>query len=330
MLKATRTITLLFGLVALISCSRNSTPEISSTGNASEILVVATEHLWQSAAGDSLKAVLSAHAAELLLPEPEFNLVFVPENKFDKTLQLHHNIIMLQSDISIEKNKVETLRDVWSKPQRVIKIKAGSDTAICNLIGKHGKPICELFRQNERALLRAKYAGKPASDIEKTIEQQTAVKLKVPDGFKIDKQSKGMVSLIAEENGLLMGLLIYTAPYRDTMQMNPAGIMLKRDSLIHTSFLSAEKISTVVNPKHLQPISQQIFFKELLSIETRGIWKLQSDSTRQGPFINYTIADAPGRRIVTFDGFVSNQGKPSINYIRKLEWMIWEAEFSDK
>jgi hypothetical protein len=76
------------------------------------------------------------------------------------------------------------------------------------------------------------------------------------------------------------------------------------------------------------PVSHKILFKNMFAIETRGLWKTAGDFMG-GPFVNYTIVDAPRQRIIVFDGYVYYPNKSKRNYVRQLESIIWGAEFGE-
>jgi hypothetical protein len=81
--------------------------------------------------------------------------------------------------------------------------------------------------------------------------------------------------------------------------------------------------------KEFEPETRKILFNKSYAIETRGLWKTESDFMG-GPFINYTVVDTARNRIVAFDGYVYYPNKDKRNYIRQLEAIIRNAAFVDK
>ena len=126
-----------------------------------------------------------------------------------------------------------------------------------------------------------------------------------------------------------LGLMIYTCPYKDTAQMNPASVLASRDTYTKLYVPGPLEGSYVATERDAYtPVSRKMLFKNMFAIETRGLWKTLGDFMG-GPFVNYTIVDAPRQRIVVFDGYVYYPNNSKRNYIRQLESIIWAAEFGE-
>jgi phage pi2 protein 07 len=261
--------------------------------------------------------------------EPEYTLIFIPENSFSKFLQTHRNVLIMDIKPENKRSKVETLRNVWSHPQRVVKVKASSDTAFISLFAKHCEAIKELFNQNERARFTAQNALSRNTAVEKMLVEDFGVQMVISKDFYQAKKMTDFVWLRAETNANSLGLMIYTYPYIDTSEVTPKALLDTRDKYtklyipgpVAGSYMTIER-------EFYESVSRKIIFKGMYAIETRGLWKTKGDFMG-GPFVNYTVIDAPRQRIVVFDGYVYYPNKSKRNYIRQLEAIIWGAEFVD-
>jgi hypothetical protein len=327
-----RFITLIFVWVASViwvSCNESNSKAPDSTGRSSEILVVCSNTVWAGPLGDSIRAALTSTIQGLPEAEPEFTLIHILQKDFSRVLQSHRNILMADVDAGNKKSKVETHTNVWSHPQRVVKVKAGSDTAFLNLFVSHGAAILELFKQNERARFSAVNTLNGNPEIAKQLNDDFGISMIISRDFYLAKKTKDFVWLRSEATTMSLGLMIYTIPYKDTAQLNPASVVATRDRYARLyvpgplagSYMTTEK-------DNYTPLSQKILFKEMYAIETRGLWKTEGDFMG-GPFINYSIVDAPRHRIIVFDGYVYNPNKTKRDYIRQLESIIWAAQFGD-
>lgn len=324
-----KSIYLLFAAITLSSCNQSTSKVPNSTGRSSEIIVVSSQGKWTGPIGDSVRTALTKSMEGLPAAEPEFTLIFIPEKDFGKLLQTHRNILIIDIKAKNEKSKVETLKNVWSHPQRVVKINAASDTAFFNLFAKHREAIRELFNQNERARFSAQNALSRNLEVEKLLSDEFGVDMIISKDFYKAKKMSDFLWLRYETTSMSMGLMIYTYPYKDTAQLSPKAVLAARDRYtklyipgsIEGSYMTTEQ-------ENYMPVSRQILFKNLYAVETRGLWRTEGDFMG-GPFINYTIVDAPRQRIVVFDGYVYNPNKPKRNFVRQLEAMIWGAEFGN-
>lgn len=314
--------------IALFSASCNSPKSNNavSTGAGSHILVVCNNSIWESETGDSLRSFFGASMKGLSKPENEFILQHVSESELSDELRLQHNILMVETEPDIKKSKIETLKDVWANPQRVIKIKAASDTALSSLFESHKSGIIELFRQSERTVYGVHAAKTRNKTTEADIEEQLGIKMLVSGDFAIQRLADNLVFLHYDSASALLGFFITTYSYSDTSLLNPDSILGTRN---RCSKLISELNKGVYTESSVnKAVTEKLLYKELLAFETRGSWFADNDST-SGSFINYTIVDAPRHRIVMFDGVVDSKGKPQRDFIRQFESIFWEAAFTD-
>ncbi len=310
----------------LSSCTESKTKGPTSTGRGSEIVVVCTKRLWVGPVGDSIRGVFMSAMLGLPEDEPEYTLINIPEKDFSRFLQTHRNVLMVDVNTENEKNNVETLENVWSHPQRVIKIKAGSDTAFFNIFKKRSTAILELFNQNERARFAAQNKLNRNFESEKLMED-FGIKMVISKDFYTAKKMSDFVWLRSEATTLSLGIIMYTYPYKDTAQLEQAAILSARDRYTQLYIPGPIEGSYMTSEREMFPmVSRKILFKGMFAVETRGLWKTEGDFMG-GPFVNYTIVDAPRQRIVVLDGYVYYPNKSKRNYVRQLESIIWGAEF---
>lgn len=321
-------------LLFLVSSLLFSFPSCSgdkpgSTGIGSEIIVVAKKSLWNGAIGDSVRALLMQNIEGLPETEPEFTLIFCPEESFSINQKTHRNILFIEINSKQKKRKVETLNNVWASPQRVVKIKANSDTACIAEFSKHAAPIKELFNLSERSYYRALITVSHNTEAEKTLADKFGIQIQIPKDLIVVKKAADFMWLRTETDTSSIGLFIYTMPYKDTSQLAPVSILETRDRFTKL-YLPGPSGGAymMIEREAMPPVSHQILFKSMYANETRGLWRTKGDFMG-GPFINYTIVDAPRQRIIILDGYVYFPNEPKRNFCRQLESIIWGAEFGN-
>lgn len=314
-------------VIVLSACNSGNSNKPTSTGRGSEIVVVCDKALWDKTVSEPIKKALTREMDGLPESEPEFTLINVPQKSFSRFLQSHHNVIVVEIIPDAKKAKVETLQDVWAYPQRVVKIIIPSDTAFLNLFEKHANGIRELFNQSERIRYRTINGANRNTKIEKQLADEFGIKMEISKDYYLAKKTKDFVWLRYETNVNSLALLIYTYPYTDTAQLSPQQIYDARNKYTKNYIPGPSNGSYMtLEIENFKPSSNQIQFKNLYAVETRGLWKTFGDFMG-GPFINYTIVDAPRQRIVVFDGYVYYPNKDKRNFIKQLESLIWNAEF---
>ncbi len=317
---------LIFLVFLLSSCGRSLVNSPDSSGQGSEIYIVADKSVWDGPLGDTLRSFFMTDYEGLPEAEPDFKLVFIPEENFSKDLKTRRDILFVDISSQYKQGVVETLENVWAHPQRVFKIKAGSDTAGIKSFGENALAIMELFNQSARAQCRALIAQSRNTEAEKTLSDAFDVEIAIPKNFVIAKKTTDFTWLRAETDTCSLGLFIYTLPYQDTSQLAPASVLDTRDLFAKRYFPTPSGAAyMMVEREALLPVSHRMLFKGMYALETRGLWRTKGD-TKGGPFVNYTIVDAPRQRIIVFDGFVYSPARPKRDYMRQFETIIWEAD----
>jgi hypothetical protein len=317
---------LIFLVFLLSSCGGSLVNIPDSSGQGSEIYIVAGKSIWDGPLGDTLRSFFMTDYEGLPEAEPDFKLVFIPEENFSKELKTRRDILFVDISSRYKQGVVETLENVWAHPQRVFKIKAGSDTAGINAFGENALAIKELYNQSARARCRALIAQNRNDEVGKILTDAYGIEISIPQNFVIARKTADFTWLRAETDTSSLGLFIYTMPYNDTSQLAPASVLDTRDLFTKRYIPNPSGAAYMMIEREAKPpVSHRILFKGMYALETRGLWRTRGD-TRGGPFVNYTIVDASGQRIIVFDGFVYSPQRPKRNYMRQFESVIWDAE----
>ena len=309
------------------SCETKTTNRPNSTGKGSEILVVCDKILWDGAVGHVIREALTSEMEGLPESEPEYNLINVPYSSFSKFLQSHRNVLIVEIKPEYANGAVEARQNTWSRPQRVIKVVAGSDSSFIRVFHKYKPGIKDMFDRNERARFSAQNALSRNFEAENILEKDFGIRIIISTDYYKAKQAKDFIWLRKETAEMSMGLMVYTFPYSDTGLLEAATILETRNEITRAHIPGPSAGSyMVVSNKIIKPISRKVKFNGHYAIETRALWETYGDFMG-GPFINYTVIDTSRQRVVAFDGYVYYPNKEKRNYIRQLEGIIWGAQF---
>jgi hypothetical protein len=314
-------------LFFLSACETGNSSDPNSTGKGSEILVVCDKVQWDGTIGNTIKGAFTQDMDGLPESEAEYSLINVPYSSFSNFLRTHRNVLILDLKPENGKSRIETQKNTWSHPQRVIKLIASNDTAFLRLFEKYKLSIKELFNQNERARFSAENALRRNLEVESALEKDFGIKMIVSADFYQAKKKEDFMWLRKETKEMSLGLLIYAYPYKDTTQMRMGNILAKRNEYTRDNIPGpAEGSYMVVAEQVIIPVSRKVSFNGNFAIETRGLWETHGDFMG-GPFINYAVVDTVNQRVVVFDGYVYYPNKSKRNFIRQLESIIWGATF---
>lgn len=321
-------IVLIITLLTLYSCSVEKSERPDSTGKGSEILIVCDKSYWNSALGDTIKAVMGAYLPGMNESEKEFSLINVPYSKFSSSLQKHRNVLIIDISKDYVKPKIETSENVWSHPQRVIKILIPDANSFFALFEQRKNSIKELFNKNERARFAAENALNPNPKIQDEVRKKFGINMDFSKDYFISKSDSLQIWIRKETQEMGQGLLIFSYPYKDQKQVELSHIFDTIEA-VQKRFIPGPSDGSYMKLafNNVEPVTQIIQFKEKYTTVTRGLWETHGDFMG-GPFINYNVVDEKNARIINFFGYVYFPNKEKRNNIRQLDAIIWTADFN--
>jgi hypothetical protein len=317
------TVTILLIFLLSNSCKQQET-RTTSSGKSGELVIVMPEQLWSTSVADAIQSSFGTAQYGLPQAEPLFRLVSVNKKDFKGLLLQHRNIFI--AEIEGSEPKLRFQKDVWARPQIVIKATAPDSSSLQVLITTQANQLVEYFNKEERARILSGYTKLQDRIIEQTIKDEFNLKLVVPEGYYIATHAPGFIWLRRENPDVSQGLFIYERHYDDTLNLSKSNILKARDSITTQYIPGPEKGSYMVSemdyPVSLSPIE----INNNYALEMRGLWKTRG-YFMGGPFINYSIIDNKNNRIVTLDGFVFAPRFNKREYLRQLEAIIYSADF---
>ncbi|HSW67831.1 MAG TPA: DUF4837 family protein [Bacteroidales bacterium] len=315
---------IVFGLtIGLIfySCS-NERVIPNSSGKSSEMLVVANPSIWNGITGEAIRSYFGRNMDGLPQPEPKYSLTNIAESAFSTIFRSHRNLLIISINPDFTTPFVETRKDFWAQPQRVVKINASSDTASYRIFKENKEAFLKLFDQVERERIQMAFASAPDVALQNLIAKEIGLSMSLPQGYFVAKNIPGFIWLRRETLEISQGFLIYVEKYVDTAMFNPNYILSRRD-IITQRYIPGTFAGTFMTTARsfIPPVSRQTQLNGRFAVETRGLWEVEGDFMG-GPFINYTFVDETTNRIVTLDGYVYAPRDRKRDLIRQLEAII--------
>lgn len=311
-----------------LGCDRSSMPP--STGKTNEMLVVTNNNeTWNSKIGQAITEYFSQPQVGLPQPEPMYDLTHFPVSSFTGSLQNHHNIFIVDINSSFKEPLIETKKDFWAKPQRVIKITVPNEETFLTQLDLYKEAFVELFNETERARINVAFTSVEDINIKNQLLTGFDLDLVIPKGFRTANITPNFAWLRRDADKFEQGILIYYSAYTDTNNFNYQSLTSRRDSITkkYIPGPSANSYMKIANTE--PPVFKKIEFKGNFAVEMRGMWELEGDFMG-GPFLSYTFVDQRHNRLVTIDGFAYKPNEEKKDLVRQLEAIIYSVQMPEK
>jgi len=324
---------LLFYLVlaSLVSCDDITTISgQASTGGINEILVVTNNtQQWQGEIGDSIRACFTRDMKLLPIPEPQFKLVNIHESAISKDIfKKHHNIFIVNIDPSLKKALIESKKDLWAKPQIIIKIGASSVSEFLKNFEDIKENAFDLYVENERNRISTSYSSKFKNNaISSELIKYFHIDMNVPKGYSMARIDSVKCWIRKETAANSMDILVSVQKYESVDDFTALAIKKRRNNLTRLFIPGPTPGSyQLVADQYLEPISREISFNDIYAVETRGLWRVENDFMG-GPFISYTFVDEKRNMLMTLDGFIYAPKQKKAPLMREIEAILWSVKF---
>lgn len=288
-------------IVMILSCCNNSNVLPSSTGNKSDILIVATEVFWSNNKS-KIKQIFEQPIYGVNTLEPAFKLIHINHFEFKNIFKRNKNILIFEENIksSIYKNR-------WAKNQLVVLLKADTNKMVSS---ESLNKTLKIFEANEIDLIKNEIRKNSNKVIEKDINNNFSVKTFFPSTYTVIENNEIFFWASynppnIEEIQHIMFFVIDSKSASDTKCLNYT------DSVMSNNIFG-NKDNTYVKIEELyEPICEDNV--------CRGLWKLEN-GFMGGPFVLKKYYK--GNKTIISVGLVFAPQKNKRNYIKNLEAIL--------
>ena len=329
-----------FALVTLIclSCGKSGDRLLTSaTGSIYDCLVVCDVSLK-----DPIRATMGAEMYGLPQEESTFTVSHVPTEQFDNLVKGSRNI--LQVDLNPNRYtqvKVGMSRDVWSKPQAMVRIQAPDREAFLEYWATNGENIRDWFIREELARQIRFYRANTNKDARAILNKQ-GYDMLIPEDFMLIKdtcltdEAVRVVWCCNNKGPMRKDILVYWYPYTAQEQFDNASITRMRDAVegqLITAQVPGSHMGTEY--KYFPPISRNVAALRdttggFFAVETRGLWRILDGEAMGGPFVSLTRLDQVNGYVVTAEVFLYAAGQKKRNATRQLEAILYTLEMPNE
>ena len=316
--------------LCMLGCGKNERLLTSATGSIYECLIVSP-----NAVKAPLCEVMEADMYGLPQMEATFTVTHVTNAQFDDFLKSTRNILFI--DINPNKYtfvKVLKSRDVWSKPQAMIRIQAPSDEALLDYWSANGESLREWFVREELARQILFYRANTNKDARAYLNEQ-GYDLLIPEDF-ITVQKGDVLWCCNNKGPMRKDIVVYSYPYTAQEQFSCDSIVAMRNAILG-QLVSAQVEGSYMGTeyKHFPPVTRQVpalrdSVGGFYAMETRGLWKICNGEAMGGPFVSLTRLDQVNGRVVTAEVFLFAAGQKKRNAMRQLEAILYTLQMPNE
>ena len=281
------------------------------------------------------------------LPQMEayFTVTHVTPAQFDDFLKSTRNILFV--DINEHKYtqiRAQKSRDVWSKPQAMMRIQAPDAESFTEYWRTHGEAIREWFVREELSRQLRFYRANTNKEARAILNKQ-GYDLLIPEDYilvesKTIKADSGdsvdVVWCCNNKGPMRKDIVVYSYPYTAQEQFENEAIIRMRNAVLG-QIVSAQVPGSHMGTeyKHFPPVSR--FVPALrdttggfYAVETRGLWKILDGEAMGGPFVSLTRLDQVNGRVVTAEAFLFAAGQKKRNAMRQNEAILYSLQMPNE
>ena len=324
-----------------MSCGKgNQRLLTSATGSIYECLVISDA---------SVKAMvcdtMSADMYGLPQMEATFTTTHVTPAQFDDLFKGTRNILLV--DLNPSKYtmvKANRMRDVWSKPQAMIRIQAPDKESFENYWTTHGATIREWFVREELARQLRFYRANTNKDARSILNKQ-GYDMLIPEDYTVIKNEElkikndQMVNVLwccNNKGPMRKDIVVYSYPYTAQEQFINDSIIAMRNEVMGrlvTAQVPGSHMGTEY--KHFPPVSRQVAALRdsvggFYAVETRGLWKILDGEAMGGSFVSLTRLDQVNGLVVTAEAFLYAPGQKKRNAMRQIEAILYSLQMPNE
>ena len=313
----------------------------AATGADGELVLVVPKESPDREVGDSVASFFQRTMPALPPPsQPYFDIVRMGGSKFGGLVQEHRNIFMV--DVSEDHDHAARIgfkEDQWAKGQLLFRLTGNDVDSVLQHFRARADRILARFEEAERERMKEDLLGSYAKGIQKKLEQEHGVSLKVPEGFDIKKSKDRFVWLEryrqipkgGRKRDLMEGLLVYYYPYEGGRQFDRESLLKVRDSVLEEHVPGPSEgsyMATEDRYPEVEPLFRELEFNGEYAAKMRGLWRVENDFMG-GPFISLSTYDEARDRLVTVEGFVYGPRFDKRRHIRKMEAILYTLGFPE-
>lgn len=314
-------------LVAFTSCSNDSTGLYTprSSGLPYELLVVASDEIWESDGGQALESVLKSDIPGLPQSEASFHVMRVIPMHYDKVMKMMRNIVVVNVGDNYRQTKLKYAENMFSVPQLILTIQAPDTESLKDFVLSKQDFIIKFFNDAELKRQADELRKNHSDTISKYTTAMFSYDICAPYELRNFKIADNFIWSSSENPIGPLNFMSYSYPYTSEKCFTREGFIAKRDSVTKINMPGAFENSYMTLDTLALSTTDRTENGNYL-FEARGLWKMKGDMMG-GPFISQSRVDTLTNRVIVTEVFVYAPEKMKRRYIKKLESSLQTFKF---
>jgi hypothetical protein len=279
--------------------------------------------IWDSEAGEAIRADLESEVPGLPQSEAAFRVMFATSDNFGTLLTYVRNILIVNVDDKMYTSVSLTYENNrWANEQVVVTLNAPDTQSVADYLARNKNELTKFFTKIEMhrttSLLETDYSVVARDSLKKKFD----LLLHIPSDITSTRGKKDFFWVSNDAKSGRMDVIVYTFPYTDSDTFTAEYLIAKRDSVLKINLLGVFPDSYMTT-ETLAPVDYEaITVRGKYCGVMRGLWKMVGDMMG-GPFVSHIRLDEANNRIVVAEGFVYAPETNKRNYIRRLEAALY-------
>jgi hypothetical protein len=240
----------------------------------------------------------------------------------------HHNIFIVDVNPEYDEPILETRKDLWATPQRVIKMTVPDEEQFFSVFDENKEAFIEYFNANERRRVTLAFDAIEDHSFRNNLVENFDISMRFPKSFYVATQTDDFIWLRREAEQFSQSVFIYYYPYNEITAFDPVEIVRVQDSVTKKHIPGPSEGSYMKISMFDPPVTKQIEFNDAFAVEMRGLWEVEGDFMG-GPFVSYTTVDERYNRVITLVGYVYNPGWDKNDLMRQVEAILHTFQYPE-
>ena len=286
--------------------------------------------LWKGEVGRVIRDSLMISFPGLPQHEPYFRLVHIDPADFRNILQLHRNILMVETGpLTGDKNYSLTFKNnIYSNPQLILNLRAVNQEYLESALLQMTPTIIDKLYKEERVRAVLSLKKMPSLKVSRDLQQHTGISIPLTDDYFVALQKPNYAWVRKETVHMSTSMQIYKFTYTSDTIFSAQSIVSIRDSLSKL-YIPGPSEGSYMTTDSLYPLTiESATIDNKYGVAVRGLWRTKGDFMG-GPFISFLILDEQKNELLFIDGFVYAPRFNKREYMKHLEATVYSLEFSN-
>lgn len=275
------------------------------------------DELWIGPAGEAFRELYLADQEGLPQSEAYFDASRVEPKEVNRILQKTKSIMWVEkSDTSF----VKMQKDLWARPQRIVRITAQSEKELVEEIKGSAKQVINAFKEHDMSVIQSRLRKSSYAYTHENLKKIGIKKMLLHKGFDPTLDKENLKIFATKTVKTIQYIMVSERPMTEGM-VSMDDIIAHRDSIGKKYFEGTHEDSYMETELLIPPFTETTEISGMFALETRGLWRMENDFMG-GPFLSYTIYDEKNNRILTVESVLYGPTAKKRNVVLEMEAMM--------